>query len=68
MLSGIWGSGHATTTYGGNVGAIGMTKVSIDLSAFKVNLPPCTHLLQEIVKLTVCINIALWSLQKNMKK
>ena len=27
ILSGLWGAGHATTTYGGNVGAIGMTKV-----------------------------------------
>ena len=27
MLSGIWGAGHATSTYGGNIGAIGMTKV-----------------------------------------
>ena len=35
MLSGIWGSGHATTTYGGNVGAIGMTKVSIICLHFK---------------------------------
>ena len=27
MLSGFYGTGHATTTYGGNIGAIGMTKV-----------------------------------------
>lgn len=27
MLSGCYGTGHATTTYGGNIGAIGMTKV-----------------------------------------
>lgn len=27
-LSGLLGAGHATTTYGGNIGAIGVTKVS----------------------------------------
>ena len=27
MVSGFYGTGHATTTYGGNIGAIGMTKV-----------------------------------------
>ncbi|KAL3863267.1 hypothetical protein ACJMK2_005032 [Sinanodonta woodiana] len=28
ILSGLMGTGHATTTYGGNIGAIGMTKVA----------------------------------------
>ncbi|KAL4228724.1 hypothetical protein ACF0H5_011767 [Mactra antiquata] len=28
MLSGFFGIGHATTTYGGNIGAIGMTRVA----------------------------------------
>ncbi|XP_060599953.1 solute carrier family 23 member 1-like [Ruditapes philippinarum] len=28
MISGLFGVGHATTTYGGNIGAIGMTKVA----------------------------------------
>lgn len=27
MISGMFGVGHATTTYGGNIGAIGMTRV-----------------------------------------
>ena len=27
-VSGLFGVGHATTTYGGNIGAIGMTRVS----------------------------------------
>ena len=27
LISGFLGMGHATTTYGGNIGAIGMTKV-----------------------------------------
>ena len=29
FLSGTIGCGHATTTYGGNIGAIGVTKVQI---------------------------------------
>ena len=28
-IAGILGCGHATTTYGGNIGAIGVTKVEI---------------------------------------
>ena len=28
MVAGFFGAGHATTTYGGNIGTIGMTKVS----------------------------------------
>ncbi|XP_045190888.2 solute carrier family 23 member 1-like [Mercenaria mercenaria] len=28
MISGLFGVGHATTTYGGNIGAIGMTRVA----------------------------------------
>lgn len=28
MVAGFFGAGHATTTYGGNIGTIGMTKVN----------------------------------------
>ena len=28
MISGCFGSGHATTTYGGNIGCIGITRVN----------------------------------------
>ena len=31
MIAGFFGAGHATTTYGGNIGTIGMTKVQFIL-------------------------------------
>ena len=41
MLSGFYGTGHATTTYGGNIGTIGMTKVLKHGFLFKQNSPRC---------------------------
>ena len=29
MISGFFGAGHATSTYGGHIGSIGITKVSV---------------------------------------
>lgn len=35
ILAGIWGSGNGTNTFGENVGAIGVTKVTFKIKLFR---------------------------------
>ena len=35
FIAGLLGCGHATTTYGGNIGAIGVTKVPLCIFIFR---------------------------------
>lgn len=38
MMAGFWGAAHGTTTYAGNIGIIGLTKVSSSLRNTAIRL------------------------------
>ena len=41
-IAGLLGCGHATTTFGGNIGAIGVTRVSEPQHEETYNVATCT--------------------------